>query len=740
MRARLRSFEFAIGLMVLLEAVFIFLMLWNPVIERAIPRESIQSEGGYLYTVGTSAVPRLWGYRWIGNDANRPRRSTLVLRENGVALGPVHTPADIIRSYGKGLFNHWNEIIFFSSSDNSDPRANNRVYVASAPATLQPALLRLLVVITAALAMLLGCLAVSVARSRVDASSQTERTPEGAPRAAGLVIAASKAAALILVGVLGPLLWLPLLWNEAAAIALSGRMGFLALYVAVFVMCVAGLLTAPFLRDWRLRISICVVLIAGFCIDQIIRSISGHPMTLELMNTLWRERAMGPGVLVSYTSAIWPNVLIAAALAAALLFPPIGRWSLSRRFATIPAGALLGVGLIVLGSNGLSEAYPSPYVVPAQVVAQLLYERAEAVERLPVEYERPLRSEFKKIVVVIDESVRGDRVGFNDGKYDNTPFLTSVSDRIANYGIAISGANCSASSRMMMRVGLQKEQLPDVKQLFRRMPTLWQYARSAGYKVAFLDAWYPIYGYHSYMDAKEAAQIDEFRPLGTGGRSYNDDMDVVQALIDVLRRDEKILIYVNKFGLHGPYAARYPPHLDYNPAPLVSALPLDAERRENVASYYRAIHSLVDGFFEMLLPHVGEDTLLIYTSDHGQSLYEGGYDQSHCTSRPDLALGEVTVPLFVIAGGSEASKRFKSEAKRAYNRASHFEIFPTLLESMGYARSWAEHNYGPTLLNVPIERRRGFLLGTLFLSGSLWVNVDIASGSNRNLSYLDARP
>jgi hypothetical protein len=67
---------------------------------------------------------------------------------------------------------------------------------------------------------------------------------------------------------------------------------------------------------------------------------------------------------------------------------------------------------------------------------------------------------------------------------------------------------------------------------------------------------------------------------------------------------------------------------------------------------------------------------------------------------------------------------FQSAATRASNRASHFEIFPTLLQLMGYSKAWVENVYGRSLLDVPIEQRRGFLLGTFNQQGSSWINVD----------------
>lgn len=54
--------------------------------------------------------------------------SDLVLYEDHLPLGPRHETHDTIRSLGQGRFSHWKGVLRFSTSDNSDPRANGRDY------------------------------------------------------------------------------------------------------------------------------------------------------------------------------------------------------------------------------------------------------------------------------------------------------------------------------------------------------------------------------------------------------------------------------------------------------------------------------------------------------------------------------------------------------------------------------------------------------------------------------------
>lgn len=84
-------------------------------------------DGGHAWMI---PVPQLAA---LGDDAEDPYRSRLVVLENGKPLGPAHTPHELIRAKGGGAFSHWQGRIYFSGSDGSDPTRNGREYVAVIP-------------------------------------------------------------------------------------------------------------------------------------------------------------------------------------------------------------------------------------------------------------------------------------------------------------------------------------------------------------------------------------------------------------------------------------------------------------------------------------------------------------------------------------------------------------------------------------------------------------------------------
>lgn len=94
---------------------------------RLVRLTAFEPAGGHCFTVRLAAgLPP-------GDTAGDPYVSSLTLFENGVSLGPPHAVHDLIRQNGGGLFSHWLDTLYMSSSDNSDPRSNRRDYQLYAP-------------------------------------------------------------------------------------------------------------------------------------------------------------------------------------------------------------------------------------------------------------------------------------------------------------------------------------------------------------------------------------------------------------------------------------------------------------------------------------------------------------------------------------------------------------------------------------------------------------------------------
>jgi lysophospholipase L1-like esterase len=67
------------------------------------------------------------------SDTMESAASELKLFEDDKLLEPGHAQHEAIRHAGQGRFSHWGKEIYMSSSDNSDPRTNARVYKITYP-------------------------------------------------------------------------------------------------------------------------------------------------------------------------------------------------------------------------------------------------------------------------------------------------------------------------------------------------------------------------------------------------------------------------------------------------------------------------------------------------------------------------------------------------------------------------------------------------------------------------------
>ncbi len=83
------------------------------------------ADAGYSYYV-------VQDFGILPDDGAHPTRSTLRIFENGVELNPAHSTHYEIQTIGRGRFSHWGDgsfiVLYFSASDNTNPKTNGRTY------------------------------------------------------------------------------------------------------------------------------------------------------------------------------------------------------------------------------------------------------------------------------------------------------------------------------------------------------------------------------------------------------------------------------------------------------------------------------------------------------------------------------------------------------------------------------------------------------------------------------------
>jgi glycosyltransferase involved in cell wall biosynthesis len=85
-------------------------------------------EKPYQQEIGFSWAIRLEKLKLSADDGEHLSRSALLLYEDDKLLQPAHAMHEDIRNLGAGRHSHWKDMLYFSTSDGSDPNTNGRTY------------------------------------------------------------------------------------------------------------------------------------------------------------------------------------------------------------------------------------------------------------------------------------------------------------------------------------------------------------------------------------------------------------------------------------------------------------------------------------------------------------------------------------------------------------------------------------------------------------------------------------
>ena len=529
---------------------------------------------------------------------------------------------------------------------------------------------------------------------------------------------------IIVLLLLAPFAWVPLIyWQTTALIAFDANQLAIKYFLASLISLLA-IIGVPFLRNNWARWLFVTIFVVGFILDYVARLIQGNSLSVHMFSSFYQAREETGHALGTFTSTFVYGFVLLLVLAPGLLMKPVKGKSLGLWFLLVPIAAFSSVYYLINLVTGVVEEYPSPIAVPIQAYLGIKFSPVYLGPRDALKYAHPVSPKINKIVFIVDESIRGDYLQLNNTEFDNTPFLASHRSQVANFGVASSYANCSAMSRMALRSGARDSNFPDPKQKLLRQPTMWQYAKLAGYRTVYLDGWKSMRNMHSNLTDYELKFVDERTDASLIPYSSADD-HIADRVSEELAKPGPVFIFVEKIGLHTPYPRSLPKNPEYEPnASTVPFASTNPTQSADVKDYLIGVWSRVDLFFERLFPALNQsDVLAIYTSDHGQALYEGGYDAMHCSGK-NASKGEGLVPLFLFAGDQKIRKSFRSAAKRSYNKASHSDIFPTLLWAMGFDPELVKPKYSRGLANIPDNRKRRFFIFHPFKKTMDWIPVD----------------
>lgn len=416
--------------------------------------------------------------------------------------------------------------------------------------------------------------------------------------------------------------------------------------------------------------------------------------------SFWNARNEAGRAADFYGQHIFHAEILFAALMMFFILPvPSYRKSISRVLVwgtALPIIPMLMIAAVFWFKNGSTYmTMPSQFsALPlASLVAYKEIAQKPAI-RHDVNWQPKSRPATKNIIFLVDESIRNDYIDLTPGN-SYTPKFAGLADKFVNFGPAASGGNCSNYANSLLRFGATRE---DIVGSAATNPTLFQYAKKAGFRTVFIDAQSGNFALgnmlQNFMTLKEKTSIDGFYQI-RDVKAEMADRELIKIMAKELQSSEPVFIYANKNGSHFPYDHTYPAaEARFHPTMTEAGADTQVSR---IASYRNAIAWSVDEFTKILFDTVDlSSTTMVYTSDHGQLLQAGKL--THCmVDNPDPRTG--IVPLMVYSSDTEIRTRLENGAKLSVGKASHFQIAPTLYELMGYSRADISKNYDESLFD-----------------------------------------
>jgi lipid A ethanolaminephosphotransferase len=502
-------------------------------------------------------------------------------------------------------------------------------------------------------------------------------------------------------------------------------------YLGTYVVSAAAIVAALFSRVTVVRWLALAFVFVFLALELCCRQVTGENIGFSQVHTAFSEVSFVGEFLSSYGASVGKAVLITALVAAAF-FAVVHFVRLRLHPAwlgLVPLAAVL-VYAVLWKTVAFTDVYPSALRIPV-LAAYVSMNSLYVGPRRPVELTARPSPRPRVLILIMDESIRGDYLGINGFAKDTTPFLASISDQFLNFGIACSATNISSGTNIILQSGLRADECPDRAQLALKLPGIFKYAQAAGYRTCFLDGQSSPGGLSNFMTKYDVEEIDVFYRVTADeaeqGEKHRRDQLLAERILEIVAEGDPVYIYVNKYGAHFHYEHTYPPDQRRFEPTMDPQTPLDASQRQEIEnSYANSILWSVDHFFERLVGALDlSETVVLYTADHGQSFKEQKGVSTHADRRNPPA-SQANVPL--VAWGRSLEQRFPDGVSGFRDRTNHFQLFPSQLILMGYDEAEVSSRYGTPLWVAP-ERNRVFLSGDLFGRGIVQLNDFDKEGS-----------
>ncbi len=355
---------------------------------------------------------------------------------------------------------------------------------------------------------------------------------------------------------------------------------------------------------------------------------------------------------------------------------------------------LLTIGVITINDGSMSTRFPPYNFLTA--ATQYALERTSFLSTT-----RKNISEFPSqihtvgnmpltVVLVLGESARGDHFSINGYEKETTPFIQQRKN-LVNFK---NTSSCGVWTRISVPCILTRATEGDKSAIYSET-SLISLFRSLGFKTFWLGTQNAID--HPLIDIIHEA--DTFNLLENKQFLDNTVKDEeLLPLMDKALEDQSspTLIILHTFGSHWQYSSRYPEAFEkfkptcamtlsrhYDTATQISEIKDCSSNNEALVNSYDNSILYTDYILDQVMHRLeGKNALMMYTSDHGESLGEGGRFLHGYETAPENHI----VPMFWWASDDFIKNnpaRWQSLTKKNIDPSSHDVIFHSVLDCAG---------------------------------------------------------
>lgn len=299
------------------------------------------------------------------------------------------------------------------------------------------------------------------------------------------------------------------------------------------------------------------------------------------------------------------------------------------------------------------------------------------------------RAQSPNVLVIVVDTLRADHLSAYDYQRDTSPFIDSLAQQGVRFENAISSASWTQPSHASMLTGrYTHEHRAETKPLDGTFPTIGEVMQAQGYRTGAFSGNTEFFtrrqgfgrGFLHFEDNNQSPLDDflnsslygfvfDFYGLrkalnyeGVPTRKYAEDVNRSALKWVDKETDKPYFVFINYFDVHDPYLPPEPYRSKFasveNPGGLINGYvdryhpDLTPEQLQSEIDAYDGSISYVDDQIKDLFGELDKrgslnNTIVIITSDHGESLGEHGLLQ-HSAS---LYLQEIHVPLIIWRPG-----------------------------------------------------------------------------------------